>query len=99
MGPLVPPRRGRSGACQRHLGEPTEVIHGVVEVGEEKNPLSRLLDLVLDPAEVSCVVGDGENHGLELAEQPLKFTLGTYARRLRGKASDMELQLHPLKLK
>ena len=71
MGPSGPPRRGRSGACQRLLGKPTEVIHGVVEVGEEKNPLSRLLDLVLDPGEVFCAVGDGENRVLELAEQSL----------------------------
>ena len=45
--------------------------------GEEKNPLSRLLDLVLDPGEVFCAVGDGENRDPELAEQSLKFTLGT----------------------
>ena len=70
-GPPVLPRRGRSGARQRLLGEPTEVIHGVVEVGEEKNPLSRLLDLVLDPGEVFCAVGDGENRDPELAEQSL----------------------------
>ena len=58
------------------LGQPAEVLHGVVEVRGEKDPLAGLLDLVLDPREASHAAGNGQHHASELAQKALELALG-----------------------
>ena len=84
------PRRVRSACVERHLwhhlaeagwvpthvlGKPAEVVHDVVEMRGEKDPLPCLLDLVLNPGKVPHAFRDYKDHATELSQESLKFRL------------------------